>query len=123
MSARLTPPLRGVAALLLKALARLVAGPAGESALSPILVVEAASSQPWSSATFDGELHRLTLRILGDAWEAGDALDRLVGELAEYEFDLPGRIVAEARLTAVRVDRDPSAGSIGVAIEILTIDD
>ena len=121
MSARLLLAPTGVPARLVKALARLVA--ARPDALFPMLVVEAASVRPWSSATFDGERHRLDLRLLGSAVEVGDGLERLMAGLADLDFGLTGQIVAEAKLLAVGVDPDPLVVALTLAIEVLTVTD
>lgn len=122
MSARLLG-LRGTPARLIRAFARLAAAPGGATPMFPMLVVEAVTSRPWSSATFDGERHRFELRLHGSAVAVGDALDRLIELLPDAEFDLPGEIVAEARLTSVRVDPDPRIATLALVIEVLTVVD
>ncbi|TRW17502.1 tail completion protein gp17 [Glacieibacterium frigidum] len=122
MSARLLA-LRGTPARLVKAFARLAAPPDTATPMFPMLVVEAVTSRPWSSATFDGERHRFELRLHGDALAVGDALDRLIELLPEADFDLPGEIVAEARLASVRVDPDPGVAALALVIEVVTVVD
>lgn len=122
MSARLLT-LRGTPARLVKAFAQLAAGPATQAPMFPMLVVESVTSRPWSSATFDGERHRFELRLHGSAAAVGDALDRLIALLPDAEFDLPGEIVAEAKLVAVRVDPDPAVAALALAIEVVTVVD
>lgn len=122
MSARLLT-LRGTPARLVKAFARLAADPATATPMFPMLVVEGVTSRPWSSATFDGERHRFDLRLLGDALAIGEGLDRLIEQLPETEFDVPGEIVAEAKLVAVRVDPDPRVAALALVIEVVTVVD
>ena len=124
MSARLTLAPRGIAARLVKQFACIARGGATpEMPIFPMLVVESIVTRAWSSATFDGERHRFDLRLHGDAGEIGDALERLMADLPEHEFDLTGQIVAEARLTSVRVDPDPQVAALALTIEVLTVVD
>lgn len=123
MSARLLLPLRGTAGQLVKALARLIGDRSGVVPMYPMLVVEQVTSRPWSSATFEGERHRLELRLHGSAEAIGEALDRLIVLLPEAEFDIPGQIVAEAKLLAVSVDPDPCVAAVGLTIEVVTVVD
>lgn len=122
MSARLLA-LRSTPARLVKAFARLAAVPDVTTPLFPMLVVEGVTSRPWSSATFDGERHRFELRLHGDAQSVGDALDRLLEQLPDAEFDLPGEIVAEARLASIRVDPDPGVAALALVIDVVTVID
>ena len=122
MSARLIA-LRGTSARLLKAFARLSAGPDPVVPIYPMLVVEAVTSRPWSSATFDGDRYRFEVRLHGDVDAVGDALDRLIVLLPEHEFELPGEIVAEAKVVAVCVDPDPRVAALALVIEVVTVVD
>ena len=121
MSAHIAP-LRGTPARLVKALARVI-GASGTVPLFPMLVVEAVTTRAWSSATFDGECHRLDLRLHGSVDEICAAVDRLTDDLPEHEFDLPGLIVAEARLASVAIDPDPGAVALALVVEITTVVD
>ena len=124
MSGRLLPlPLTGAAGRLVRQLARLVSGPAEMIPIYPMLAVEGVLSTPWSSATFEGERHRLDLRLHGDSATIAAALDRLIALLPDAEFDLPGEIVAEARLVSMAVDPDPSVAALAIRIEFLTVVD
>lgn len=123
MSARLLLAPRGIPARLVKTLARLIEDPAAPVPIYPMLVVEQVTSRPWSSATFDGERHRLDLRLHGDAQTVGDALDRLIATLPDAEFEIPGQIVAEARLVSLSVDPDPNVAALALVIEVLTVVD
>ena len=113
-------PLGGVAGHLVRQLAVLIAAADEPVPMFPMLVVEAVTSRPWSSATFEGQRHRLDLRLHGDAACIGAALDRLIDLLPEAEFELPRQIVAEAKLTSLRVDPDPSVTALALTIEVLT---
>ncbi len=115
--------LSGAPARLVRQFAALAAAGSGRVPMFPMLIVEDVVTRPWSSATFEGERHRFELRLHGGAVEVGEALDRLIEQLPEAEFDLPGAIVAEARLTAVRVDPDPAAAALALVIEVLTVVD
>lgn len=115
--------LGGTPGRLVRQLAALVAGAAEPVPMFPMLVVENATTRPWSSATFVGERHRLDLRLHGDSECIGAALDRLVELLPDAEFELPGQIVAEAKLTALRVDPDPAVAALALTIEVLTVID
>lgn len=120
---RICTLLSGTPGRLVRLLAALAAPPAGAVPIFPMLIIEGVTTQGWSSATFEGERHRLDLRLHGGAVEIGEALDRLVDRLPEAEFDLPGAIVAEARLTSLRVDPDPAAVALALTIEVLTVVD
>ncbi len=122
MSARLSLPARGTPSRLVKSLARLIGGVAPRP-LFPLLALEGVTTMPWASATFDGARHRLDLRLHGDAADIGDALDRLVDGLADHEFDLPGQIVASARLVRLSVDPDPAVVAVALTVEVLTVMD
>lgn len=67
----------------------------------------------WSSATFSGARHRLTL-----SGAAGAALDTFLDALPEHEFVLRGQIVADVTVAAVR----QAEGVATVTIEALTVE-
>ena len=116
-------PLAGIPGSLVRQFAALIAGEDEPMPMFPMLVVEAVTTRPWSSATFDGERHRFDLRLHGDAECIGAALDRLIERLPEAEFKLPRQIVAEAKLTSLRVDPDPQVAALALTIEVLTVVD
>ena len=74
-------------------------------------------STDWRSLTFDGERHRIRLRILGQ-----DSL-RLAGQLRagleDAEFSIPGHFVADIALTGE--PRSDADGTVTMDIEALTI--
>lgn len=67
-----------------------------------ILVIEACTATDWASLTFDGQQHRLTLRLQGQAAAVATALASIEADLSEAEITLPGQFVAEVRVTDVR---------------------
>jgi hypothetical protein len=74
-------------------------------------------SDDWQSLTFVGERHEIELRIVGS--NAGRIAERLLHDLAEVEFEIPGQIVAD-----IGPRFPPSAnsdGSLALHIEALTI--
>ncbi len=120
---RICPLLAGAPGRLVRQIAALIGPPASLVPMFPMLVVEGVTTRPWSSAPFEGERHRLELRLHGGATEIGAALDKLIELLPDAEFDLPGAIVAEAKLTSLRVDPDPAAAALALTIEVLTVVD
>lgn len=67
----------------------------------------------WSSATFTGARHRLTL-----TGEAGSGFDAFLAGLGEHEFILRGHVVADVVVT--RIER--AAGAATASIEALTVE-
>ena len=76
-------------------------------------------STDWQSLTFIGERHEIQLRIPGAG--SGAIAERLCAGLANAEFDIPGRFIADI---AVRSGpkRLPD-GSVVLDIEALTIEE
>lgn len=57
------------------------------------------TERAWASITFSGTRHELVLRFEGiEEVEAGE---RLIEQLAEHEFTIPGQLVADATVTVV----------------------
>ena len=81
-------------------------------------VLAQASLRPWSSATFIGAQHRISLQLTGaDAM----AQARKLGErLSATDFRLGSHIVADLAVDEVRAESDQSACLI---LAILTIED
>ncbi len=81
---------RGPADHLLCALDRLADGHA---------IVARHREKPWASITFEGDRHTVDLAFIGTpAIAAGETF---IAELAEFEFAIPGIIVADASIVAV----------------------
>lgn len=78
------------------------------------------AERPWASATFSGTRHRFTLELPG--MEGIDAGDRLIAELPDHEFALPGHLVADAlvRSSDVRMLPQPL---LTLEVELLLLDD
>lgn len=55
--------------------------------------------KPWSSITFSGARHTLTLDF--DGPEAVEAGERFIAELPDHEFAIPGQLVADATVSEV----------------------
>lgn len=90
----------------------------GRARVSPdrILLTEICSVD-WQSLTFNGERHRIELRIPGP--NSGEIAERLTDRLEETEFSIPGGIVAD-----ISVAGGPSMaldGSTSIMIEALTV--
>ena len=81
-----------------------------------ILLTEIRSTD-WRSLTFDGQRHRIGLRIVGD--HSAVFARRMIDRIADVEFVIPGIIVAD-----IHVAEPPSAerdGSTSLVIEALTL--
>ncbi|HEY1125434.1 MAG TPA: hypothetical protein VGE65_07355 [Sphingobium sp.] len=74
--------------------------------------------RPWCSATFLGAQHRITLRITGS--DARERADQLAAALPDREWSIPGHIVADATIDAIRQQAD---GAMLMDLAILTIED
>jgi hypothetical protein len=73
-------------------------------------------STDWHSLTFSGERHEISLRLVGD--DAGSAAERLLSNIAEAEWRIPGSIVADIGLDERAESTD---GSVSLRLEALTI--
>jgi hypothetical protein len=76
-------------------------------------------STDWQSLTLMGERHRFELRIVGPDSEA--AATRMCSGLDDAEFDIRGQIVADIGI--IGEPARASDGSIGLAIEALTVEE
>lgn len=74
-------------------------------------------SVDWQSLTFVGERHHMQLRVPGPG--ADLLVARLIDNLAEADFSIPGQIVADIALEQPPI-RNPD-GSITLLVEALTI--
>ena len=81
-----------------------------------ILLTEIVSVD-WQSLTFNGERHRIELRISGP--NSGEIADRMTDRLEDAEFSIPGVLVAD-----IVIAGGPSVGldgSTAITIEALTV--
>lgn len=74
----------------------------------------------WSSITFTGSRHTVTLLFAGEAAVA--AGERVLAELPDHEFSIPGQIVAEALVTAA-AHRLLPAPRLDLTCELLLVED
>lgn len=79
--------------------------------------VEASSGRRWSSATFSGVRHSVSIKLFGPY--AHQRANEFAGQLAEAEFRLPGHIVADICLDGQKLSED--AAWLDVAV--LTVED
>lgn len=81
-----------------------------------ILLTEIRSTD-WRSLTFDGQRHRIGLRIAGP--HSATIAERMIDRIEDVEFVIPGIIVADVHVAeAPTGERD---GSTSLVIEALTI--
>ena len=73
----------------------------------------------WASITFAGTRHRVTIEFSGD--EAIEAGECFIAFLPEHEFAIPGRLVADAAVTAVDHALDPAV--LRVTCELLLLEE
>ncbi len=74
----------------------------------------------WASITFAGTRH--TLRIVFDTSEAIEGGEELIAALPDHEFALPGRLVADATVSAADHVLEP-APQLTVTCELLLLED
>jgi hypothetical protein len=80
----------------------------------PMLVVEEIRSLDWASATFVGARITLALRLEGEAASVRDALAALAARLGDWEFRIPGQIVADIGLVTDHDDATaPDSRNVG----------
>jgi hypothetical protein len=92
-----------------------------EARLSPATVsVTRARHIPWSSATFDGARHHISLVISGQ--QVAKALTRFQQGLASAEFDLDGHILADIVIVARKTDWRVSPPVVRLDLEALTVE-
>lgn len=77
------------------------------------------AEMPWSSITFAGTRHTLTLSFAGDqAVTAGEAFIAAIGE---HEFDLRGQLVADAQVVWTHLALVPEP-RLDTQVELLILD-
>lgn len=84
----------------------------------PIIVTELLETRDWASATFEGEVHRLHLRIDGEASAVAAMLDRLRHGLPDRDIALNGWFVADI-LVEDRQDDGDHDDSLGNSLAIV----
>ena len=76
--------------------------------------------RPWASVTFSGTRHTIALAFTStDAIAAADAV---IEQLPDYEFDIPGHIVADAQVREVTHQHVPEQ-RLTMEVEILLLED
>jgi hypothetical protein len=78
------------------------------------------AERAWASITFSGSRHTVALAFTGA--EAIAAGERFVEALAEYEFDIPRYLVAEAAVISVVHETLPEP-RMSVEVELLLLED
>lgn len=78
------------------------------------------AERPWSSATFSGSRHVITLAFIGT--EAVARGEEFIAALPEYEFTLPRHLVADATISSVEHQNSPEP-RMTVDAELLLLDD
>jgi hypothetical protein len=74
--------------------------------------------RPWSSATFSGARHTVSLSFEGE--NAIGQAETFAAALPDHEFTIPGQLVADAAIAAVERD---NALQVRVEAEFLLLDD
>lgn len=88
--------------------------------LGPDATLLGADEREWASATFSGARHGLDLAIRLAAAETPPP--PFLAQLPEWEFDLPGEIVADCAVTLGQRRRLPGGGwQLPCRLELLTI--
>ncbi len=82
------------------------------------LQVQELRSRDWSSATFAGARHELTIRIEGNG--ACQAADQFVTGLGAWDFSLRGHLVADIGLVAE--ERRDHEDAVTLTVEVLTVE-
>ncbi len=82
--------------------------------------IERHAEKAWASITFAGTRH--TLSLVFDGPVAVEAGENFVAELPDYEFSLPGQLVADAAITGVETVLLPEP-RLAVECEILVLNE
>lgn len=84
-------------------------------------IVRAHTSKGWASITFAGSRHRIELLFDGaDGVKDGELFCAL---LPEYEFSIPGHLVADAAVTHVDHRHEPPRMQVTVELLVIVIDE
>ncbi len=78
------------------------------------------AERSWASITFAGTRHTLDLSFTGDDEIA--AAERLIADLSDHEFSIPGQLVADAIVMSVDHAMLPKP-RLDVTIELLMLED
>lgn len=78
------------------------------------------AERPWASATFSGTRHTFTLSFTGE--EAIAAAEEFIAVLPDHEFQLPGRLVADAGISEVTHMTHPRPMMV-IEADVLLLDD
>lgn len=78
------------------------------------------AEKPWFSATFAGSRHTIALAFTGNEAVAGG--ETFIDEVADHEFTLARKLVADARVTQVDRTAVPQA-QLAVTLEFLLLDE
>lgn len=81
------------------------------------ILLSDAQSVDWRSLTFTGERHELDLRVPGP--DSGAVVNRMCRGLEDFEFSIPGVIVAD--IAVVGAPTAALDGSTSLTIEALTV--
>lgn len=95
---------------------------AGDGQAEPIAYIETSRAENWSSATFAGQRHHLTVVIIG-ALPAVEALIDALTDLESANISVRGHILAEAAVVDIDVSLAGPLPRARVAIEALTVED
>lgn len=87
----------------------------------PILRIENVSSEPWHSATFTGERHRLIIRVEGH--DAVTSAAFIAARLGEAELIVPGQIVADVALVRQETMLEAGHAACLMSFDLLTVED
>ena len=91
--------------------------------LGPDAELDHAQEREWASATFEGARHRFTFTVVAEG-PGGEHVARQALRLAEYEFTVPGELVADCHVTlggVLSASADGLARRRMVTVELLTI--
>ena len=89
----------------------------------PTLTVEDVTVEDWASLTFEGQKHRIELRLDGEQAVVEAAGAVFAAALGDVEFTIPGQIVADIALTSTAMVTGGGLASRRLRFEVLTIDD
>ncbi len=89
----------------------------------PSLTVEGLHSEPWASATFTGQRHKLDLKLRGEGTQLEAARERLVAQLGEADLDLRGHVLVDLSLAEATTCSEAGEAFCRLSFEALTVED